>query len=426
MNKYVLKFNKEDFLLYFVVIDILFLPYVRVLHVSISMLLFPFWFAANLKNLNRRKEFTVSVMFLSLGLVSLLVGSIMYTQLSGSILTDYVILFFSILYYLFFSEHIKKQQYNFGNIFFVLMVFATLMAVFYRISPQGYFNIRANWSMSGTAITYVDGFYNRFTFIESDPNSIGSILSAMMIYILLIDHQMKKWKKYLSVALTGIVVIITISATALIVYIGSIVICILFSKWKVPTGRMSRIGLAAISSIAVAAVLFLLYARSRGLFQVNTLEYISTRVGTNISSGTMSGRTIIWADIIRTFDWGNYIIVGRGKPISAAGILRKTHNGHLHMILSYGFIAYVLFLYIFFRKKKNQPLKKHLPLIPLFLLFSVNTVISDYRALMAFSLLAAICHFEGNKQDISQKNFSGKVIFSNAGVRGFSRGERLL
>ena len=74
------------------------------------------------------------------------------------------------------------------------------------------------------------------------------------------------------------------------------------------------------------------------------------------------------------------------------GVAVSPHNGHLYILYSYGLLAYLLFMYVFFRKRKHVRWCEMMFMIPLFICFTINIGLLDARfsfymaAIIAFGL----------------------------------------
>lgn len=400
-----IRIDKTKLLFYIVAIDALFLPYIRILHASLSMIILAVWYVAKIRNINCDKQFNAVICFIFIGIFSIICGGILSPDNVKITFINFITLLFCMLYYYFFLFYLRRKNINLEKIFFSFMIFSSVMALIYRVKPQFYFILRSYWSMSGTTITFESAFWNRYTFIVSDPNSIGPILCSMMLFILAVIPDENRFKKIFSILLTGITVLVTISTTAVLIYLGSIFLYVITKKWYKWNRKISKFGMIVLFSVVLLGLIGGgRYIQDTNLFQVNTLELLWVRVGNNIKDGTLSGRTEIWKHIIDSFNWLEYMIIGRGAPVDSYGTIIRPHNGYFYMILSYGAIGCISFLYIFFRKPNRSLWKQYIPLIPMLLLFSVNTLVLDYRAMLALSLLSAFYHACGEKKVIVTYN----------------------
>lgn len=117
------------------------------------------------------------------------------------------------------------------------------------------------------------------------------------------------------------------------------------------------------------------------------------RIGNNLAGGTASGRLGYWQETIVNFIWPLYLFLGRGQ--GARGINGNRfwgYSGHFQIIIYYGFAAYIIFIYTFFRKPQNRSWRSYVALVPYLLVFSVNTLIIDFRASLVFVVAVAVYH----------------------------------
>ena len=77
---------------------------------------------------------------------------------------------------------------------------------------------------------------------------------------------------------------------------------------------------------------------------------------------------------------------GRQVIINNENIIAP-HNGHLYFIYAYGMVFYALFMYEFFRIRKNVSLKKSLFEIPIFIGFTINTIVGEQKFIILYLLL---------------------------------------
>jgi len=65
------------------------------------------------------------------------------------------------------------------------------------------------------------------------------------------------------------------------------------------------------------------------------------------------------------------------------------HNGHFYWILGYGFISYVLFMYLIFRKRKRTGLKQYIWVLSILIGFTVNILLGEIKMMGIVMLLVA-------------------------------------
>lgn len=383
-------FNGEKTLFYFISFDILMLPYFRWGHCLSSMILLVVWYIFKCKSIFvRRKEMgaiTIFVMLIVLSLVRALYQESFDKTVLNYNVTYTVIIVYVFLYYYYFQYTIRKYNLQVESIFKVYVIFVCLLAVVYCLNPQGYFDLRALWTLNGEHIEFVAHIYNRFTGIVSDPNNINGIITAIMLFFL-IKGNISESKKILIIICTGAVVITTMSMTGICVYAASLAGWILVSgnNWKGKAKK--KLVLSVLILIITGSFIIILWGEQ--ILRSNVVSTAIQRYILNSSNGG-SGRFDIWKNFFLDFDLYQYIILGKGNFIfNRNGLSYRPHNGHFYLILSYGFISYAIFTSIFFRKQNNNNIKEWFILFPLFMVLSVNTGMIDVRFAFAFALIIA-------------------------------------
>lgn len=392
----VLKFDLKTICVYLVVLDILLGPYLPGVSCLISMLIVYGWIAINFQMLKKRTSVWIGCMIILFVMLSIGMSYFMKGPAwLGTNITGGVLMCTYIAYYIFFEYQLTKSKYLISKIFEVYIWSAFGFSVLYLVNPQMYFNLRSIWSLSGTKITFYDAMYNRFTFIQSDPNSIGCVLSSMCLYILIFDHKMKATKKVMIAIATGCVASISLSTTSIVSYalcMGIVLVLEIKKRIKINF------------KIILLGVLLLVggvFGISRINIKVDLFDLIVERVGGNLSGGTMSGRTIIWQSVIEDFEWIEYVLWGYGSSIvDPHGVSRAPHNGHFFVVLAYGLVAYILFMFLFFNKRKKISWKEYMIILPMFLLFSVNTLLIDFRACLVLPLISALFEMEVSQKEV--------------------------
>src|SRR5690625_1052813 len=180
------RIHKDKLMFYIVIIDILFLPYIRVFSASLSMLLLPIWFLFNIHKFKMTKENLSIGILLTLSLISLIFSyfSLPFNFVTSNIINT-AIFIYGLLYYLFFKYNFIKYNFKIDGLLTKYLFFSFLLALIYFLNPATYFNIRTFWSMSGQAITLTDSLsISRFTSILSDPNNASVVLSGVMAFLL--------------------------------------------------------------------------------------------------------------------------------------------------------------------------------------------------------------------------------------------------
>ena len=403
------KFNFEQFLTVFAIIDIFLCPYIRPLRCTTSMLLLLVWYAFKLfsrksdikgaiKELLRDKEAVAFIVSCLCIVISTIVGALTLpvavpsSYQSGEInvfsrtVTYSAIYVFAFLYYFFYREMVKKYQ----NLIYltIKVVFAAifLFALIYLISPAAFYKIRAFWTLSGKVqnATVEASSHYRYTFSFSDPNNIAAM--AVAITILLIENKKeKRLIKYGAFAMCAIILLTTMSVQGILgmaAYFGVKVCIFLYKVFKGTIVLKKRTIYICLGGMVVLllAIPFLL--------QIPVFEKAFDRITNN--GGSFLTRWRIWCDLLQGNGFFKYLLFGRGCAIVLDGKAISPHNGHLYILYAYGFVAYLLFMYVFFGKKRGIKWSNMIFLLPLFVCFTINVGLLDARYSFAMAAVTAI------------------------------------
>tara|TARA_R110002110_G_scaffold100054_9_gene255320 strand:+ start:241 stop:756 length:516 start_codon:yes stop_codon:yes gene_type:complete len=86
-----------------------------------------------------------------------------------------------------------------------------------------------------------------------------------------------------------------------------------------------------------------------------------------------------WEKVLYLDNWVKTVLIGDGGTIVLQGQDYRPHNGHLHVLLSFGILAYIAFVSLFFKLKNYRKWKRYIFLVVLFIGFTVNVGIYEYR-----------------------------------------------
>jgi len=135
-------------------------------------------------------------------------------------------------------------------------------------------------------------------------------------------------------------------------------------------------------------------------------NYLATGVAMEsferISSNSGDSRFIIWQTVIQSVNFLEFIVIGKGGVTLVDGLKFAPHNGHFYWILGYGFIAYFIFMYLVFRKRKVTSLIKYIWIIPILIGFTVNVLLGEIKMMSIIMLLIACsssAKYLGKKQN---------------------------
>lgn len=388
-------------------LDSLFFPYIRSLSISLTILIVPIWYLLSFKKINFSRDFYVSLIVLTLCIFSLLYSTIknqgnfigMYGEIETLKINAslFVILLFVFLTYFFYLNNFSFFLKNIKSILLAFIAFNFVIGFAYFYSPEIYFKLRTFWTMSGKEIQ-VGEFSSmyRFTGIFSDPNNAGVAFAAVLAF-LLFNLKLKGVTKIVIIFVTGFNVVMTMSSTALLCYLLVFGCAIVYDFKEIFRGR---IGYLVVPLIMLIPLWIYLY------YSLNIINSVVVDTAINrMSENNADSRISIWSSLLSIENFSKSLIFGRGGAIVINDLNVRPHSGHLYLIYGYGLLAYFGFMFVFFRVRKNMKLIKYIFAIPLFLGFTVNVGIIDFRFAMMFSILFAGYSGMSSKTYLSKKYF---------------------
>jgi len=384
------KFDK--FVFYACIIDNLFLPYVWFMSVPYTMPLIFFWMLRSHNKLKSSKDYKIFLLLLALMGISTLFG---FVIAPGHIYknTVYLILYTTMfLYYFLFTYYLSHFYVNITKFLFYFLLFIVVMAIFYNINKYFYHYLTLIWNRrSGVFIndTLYQGFIGyRYTFIWMDANNVAYIMNAIVLYLWCNEKTSILTKVFSLLSLLFILLscmsnggFIAFGISAFVYFIVDL-LQFLKDKHKI-TLKIKPINLF-LFVIAVGVIIYIVPQLPKYLETSVALESLD-RLRTN--SGDT--RIEIWKYVLKNVNFSEYILFGKGGVTLINGSITGPHNGHLYWIISYGFIAYLLFMYLLFRKRKITPLKKYIWMIPILFGFTVNVMLGEIKMMGIVMLLIA-------------------------------------
>lgn len=350
----------------YMILDLLFFPYIRLIKFKISfiLLLFTFYYEKMSK-----KEFFIKIIIILLIVFSFLIESIFF---KGNYFKENIVAAgLMVLGYLNFYYYKNLNKIEIVYFLKSYMIFNFILAILYQVSPSSYFEIRRLWTLNGQEIEVQSLLISRFTGILSEPNNCATISLAIGFYLLYNKKTFLTIKdKFILPILLFIIVFSTMSSSGLIC-LG--VFYIFYFKEFILWKDIKKI--KKILFLTVGIVIFS-YLLSSSTIQLALERY-------KINSG--DSRFQIWKEILENSNIFYNTLIGRSGVI-IENKLRKPHNGHLYLIYSYGLIFWLIFIYNFFLIKISK-WKKYLFLFPILFGFTINTVVLDIRYFVIWGIL---------------------------------------
>ena len=400
--------NVDDLVYLICIIDIFFLPYIRLLSASLSMIILPFWFLFRSDRFKVTKEFKLFFVAFFFILLSTGLSAINYPLYVRSNLASFVILVYGFLYYFFFDYYFKKRPVSLVRPLMVYLTFAMFLATVYYANPSAYFWLRSVWTMSGRIIEVQSSLMiHRFTSTFSDPNNAATVFIAIFAF-LMFNNSLSLIQKVYVFAATGIVVFATMSSTGLVVFGGVLIFLALKAIRSLPTRKIRPRSILALFVLFVVLVPTL-YRPFLDFVNSDIVQLALKRYSDN----TMTSRTKIWMEMIKAESPVYSSIYGYGGTIILNDRVYRPHNGHLHLIYNYGMISYVVFMYIIFRIRRGTPFVKQFFMIPFLIGFTVNVGIIEPRFLNILVLLVAHLNCSSKQNDQLSHSARSETCFSH-------------
>jgi len=385
-----MKFDK--FVFWACVIDSFFIPYVWFISIPYTMVLIFYWFIKRHKSLAGGTAYKMFRIMFVIMCLSTLFGYILAPEYIYKN-TVYLIQFTSIfLYYFMFSNYIKKYNFNIKSLLVLFIIFVVILAILFNIDTNMYYKFLLIWNArSGAASNDIDylGFIgNRYTFIWMDPNNIGYMMNAVVLY-LWCNEKTSFFIKVFSI-LSLIFVLVSCMSNGGFITLGiDIGLYLIVRVLQIFKGKLifhNKIKLINILlfMVTIGALIYIV-PKIPEYFQTSVVNDSFERMNNN--SG--DSRFIIWEMVIKSVNFSEYILFGKGGEILINGYSFRPHNGHFYWILGYGFISYFMFMYIFFRKRRITSLEKYIWVIPILFGFTINIMIGEIKLMGIFSLLLA-------------------------------------
>jgi O-antigen ligase len=192
----------------------------------------------------------------------------------------------------------------------------------------------------GNMLTGRTGSYSRYTVEGFNADTAGLMLAIAMpmawglAMLQTREHRggLLRWLNLAYIPLAFLGIALTATRTALIGTIPAI----LFAVASI--GRLSPLRRLIVASFVVAGVLAIVPL----IPQTSVERFLTT--GTEISSGSLSGRGHIWKMGLQTFAQHPVLGVGAGAFRAAVGIGKVAHNVFISVLVELGIVGLALFL----------------------------------------------------------------------------------
>lgn len=369
-----------------ILFDIFFVPLFPWFSISVSLPILLLWYIQKgylTKFEPEHKHFPVVVVLMAMSTLLSLVGfeDASYNTDFFTSFKRFVQYTTSFCYFFFFMYFFVQYQRKITNIVFWGIVYITLFALIYYFYQDTFihfkqvvcrFDPQVNRWLDGNILAVY-----RFNFLWADPNNVAYAITSLALFYI-IEEKESAFKKYIVLVCLLYVLLCTMSfgglgvAAILIPYV-----CLFSDRFR--SGDSSII----IGVLAIILIIGFISYNFDYLYQVYD-SGIRTRQDLYGADG-MSGGGGRWKDFLRGINNFNplFLIVGSGQE----GFV--TEIGHIYVWYMYGLPVYIYFLYILFRKRARQTVIEYLPIVPMFVGFTMNIAIGEQKYLLLLLLISA-------------------------------------
>ncbi len=396
-----IKLNKlETYLFYFIIIDILFLPYFKYFVIPYSLPIITLWMLFSFDRIFNKIKSTLDFkLFTCLVIFSLLSTIISYLYVPQFI-DGYnvwnenfkrVFQFLTSFIYFFFAKYYtEKNNISLKNFLLIFILFADIMALFNLFSLNTYLTIRNLWNIRDPFLSYYnpgESLYYRYAFIWIDPNNAGYALISTILFLIL-NEKLSIFQIQFTLLSVALIIIATMSAGVFYsVLISFLVLSLLtfFRSKKVNTKR--KIKKVSIIVLILSLVIFF-------LFSSMIIELLKTDI-VNISLeriiyNSPTHRLSLYKELLVKKSLFSFLFLGQGWCLIIDGRIRAAHNGHFIVAYGYGLISYICFMLILFRRRNNINLMNYIFTIPFLIGFTINSLIGEQKIFVLYLILLVI------------------------------------
>jgi len=392
------KFDK--FCFWFTTIDLLFLPYFTVVSVSFSVPIIALWMVLNSKKLFYDKEASIYVLMAGAMFFSLIVGLVyngnvrFETTYTTSVkrFLQYIICFG---YYFFYKSYFRKKYVEISKIIFIFIMYMSVFALFFLLYPIKYAELKmAIHPVDNHTQRYLANLISyRFNYLWTDPNNIAYLVCGIFFWYIY-RNECTFNKKLIIFLLTLLILFSTVSNGGIIIFSFMLFANIL--KWIVNKHKfiIKIKSLYFVLFLSACIIAIFTFTQTANKIYNTFIIGIISRLSYYLNTNNLSGGRINDLNIAIKYLNPIFIIVGSGKE----GFTYE--NGHLYWICMYGFISYIGFIWLMFRKTKTQLWRDYIWVIPFFVAYTMNIAIGEFKWMAIYLMLMAYSRY-GIKRNLN-------------------------
>lgn len=392
-----------EYIVLFCIIDVLFLTYLPFIAMSASFLIIIPWFIFHHNKINNDNEFKTWKIFFTLSFISVVISFIVNSGLSDANELVYkntktwFIFITSTIYYFFFRKYLPFTRFNVNKLLYYFVLYCAFFALIYYANPSTYMSLKSILNpYDGVTNSFMDdeyGFQYRYNFLWTDANNVAYMFSAVTLYLISTTSMSLK-KKIILIFSTLFIMIATMSTGGTLSFLVTLFLSIFIFKDRQKSIKFSMSDTLFITILLIAALVFFM-----NYFNVITDNLIVKESLDRMEGNSIDSRTVKWKYLLENKPLIEYLFIGRGPIVLVKGISKSPHSGFLYLTYSYGFISLMLFLRLFFVKVKGLPISRFLFMIPIFIGFSINTLVANPKIMGLIAILTVLSRYSRFKKN---------------------------
>lgn len=377
------KSSLTKYILIFVLIDILFLPYFPIVIMPLSLPILFFYYLFIGFQIKIDLDFKMWVFFLIMVILSIFYG-FTYPYLSDYFVDNmkyFLFLTSAVFYFCFYNYNYNQESILLiNNILKIFILYVTALSFFLIIDPL--FIMEFISSLYGELAGGLDGFLFdlRFKYFFQDANTFAYFM--LLVLGFLFHTHKKNFQLLLLSILVLFTIIMTQSSGGLLGYL--LINIIYFFKRVLKTTLVNKIFLLIIIMIIFISIIFFIISFKEENIYFSVFYERMFESDDRINSG--GGRFKIWSELFNLFP----LPIGKGYNIYIPELykIRSPHSDLFGMIYRYGFFSLFPLIYFFYKKLKSS----YYILIPALITFLINSLFDSQKLLILFFILTIISH----------------------------------
>lgn len=392
------------------VCDLFFLPYFPIISTNFSLIIIALWTSINLKKIILKKENMIFLIMTIIMVISTIFSFFIYPKIINNIniqvynikvLIQFITYF---LYFIFFKHIFENYKIDLKKIILCAFSFATIFAIIYLLDKNVFAHIKLIWNntdfFSKTFLETPEIIQYRYNFIWSDPNNPAYFFVTLLIFVLSNCFNVSLYEKIFTFICTIIILITSMSTGGILSFIISIFIFICL-KYIYKKNWLEFFKNNYKKFFIAFLVIIISY------FCIKNTSIYKEAIY-RISNNSLSYRFNIWSKILLNTDIYKYLFLGTGgtQVILNNGNMEMPHSGELYLIYSFGLIFLIIFLYLFFKKKQNKPWLNYIFVLPIFIGFTINTIVGEQKLVLLYFLIYTCYFYANNSKSSNEKKMT--------------------